>query len=221
MFLSPLNKLRGWDPSKVIRTGPSTWKQPITWNNKAKENGEYKSVFACSSSDYLLPEADRWRPDFWKLIRETQNLTWQLTSKRTHLLADRLPPDWGEGYPNVWLGTSLGLKKNLQRLDMLREIPCVLRWVDFAPTLEDLMPDLEDHIDGIGWVCMAGETGCGRVEPRPFEMQWARKVRDLCKERGIPFFFGHPAIKGRCAPPELRHVIDGQKHCAVPPLMPR
>lgn len=218
MYLSRLNKLLGKDPSKVERNGESTWKQPIAWHNQAKKARKYKSVFSCSSSDFFLPEADQWRKEAWRIIRQTPNLIWQLTSKRTHLIADRLPADWGEGYPNVWLGTSLGLKKNFRRLDILREIPCVLRWVDFSPTLEDLMPDLEDHIDGIGWVCMAGETGCGRVEPRPFDMQWGRNIRDLCQRRGIPFYFSHGAIKERYAPPEQHYMIDGQRYCAVPPL---
>jgi protein gp37 len=218
MYLSRLNALLGKDPNIVERTADSTWKQPITWNNNAKKAGEYKTVFSCSSSDFFIPDADAWRPDAWKLIRDTPSLIWQLTSKRTDFIADRLPPDWGEGYPNVWLGTSLGLKKNFGRLDTLRQIPCVLRWVGFSPTLEDLMPELAEHLDGFGWVNLAGETGCGRVEPRPFDFEWARKVRDLCKERGIPFFFGHLAIKERYAAPEVHHVIDGKSYSEVPLL---
>jgi protein gp37 len=87
------------------------------------------------------------------------------------LIADGLPADWGNGYPNVWLGTSVELKKYLSRLDDLRKIPCALRWLDLAPMLEDLMPELTEHIDGYGWVLASGETGCNEVEPRPFDLQ--------------------------------------------------
>jgi protein gp37 len=121
-------------PDKVKRC-MTTWKNPITWQKEAEQAGEYKSVFACSYSDFFMSEADPWRKDAWDLIRKTPNLIWQLTSKRTHLIAERLPADWGSGYPNVWLGTSVELKKHLHRLDDLRKIPCVLRWqVQRRPT---------------------------------------------------------------------------------------
>jgi protein gp37 len=201
------------DPEEVRRV-KTQWDEPIKVQKKLAKTGEYKSVFACAYSDFFMQEADEWRDDAWAVIRATPNLIWQLASKRTHLIPDRLPPDWGNGYKNVWLGTCVELKKHLSRLDDLRKIPCVLRWVDFAPTLEDLMPELADHIDGFGWACASGETGCGVVEPRPWDPQWARNIRDLCKERKIPFFFGHVAGKARY-PSTL---LDGVEYTAVPPL---
>ena len=208
---------RPWTNPNEAKLCTSTWKNPMTWQRKAEKAHEYKSVFACSYSDFFLPEADEWRDEAWALIRQTPNLIWQLASKRTHLIADRLPPDWGDGYKNVWLGTGAELKKYLPRLDALRKIPCVLRWLDFAPMLEDLMPELADHIDGFGWVNASGETGCGLVEPRPFNLQWGRNVRDLCKEKGIPFRFSH--VAGRPRYPD-RH-LDGVIYNEIPPLMPK
>jgi protein gp37 len=189
----------------------------MKWQKKAEKAGEYKSVFANSYSDFFLPEADGWRDEAWALIRQTPNLIWQLASKRTNLIAHRLPADWGDGYKNVWLGTSAELKKYLPRLDALRKIPCALRWVDFAPLLEDLMPDLAEHVDGFGWVNAAGETGCSLVEPRPFNAQWAKNIRDLCKAKGIPFYFGHVAGRTRYPDPHL----DGVIYHEIPPLMPK
>ena len=212
MFLA--QEPRNVNPEEVRRV-TTRWNDPLKEQTKLQKTGEYKSVFACSYSDFFMPEADQWRDDAWAMIRATPNLIWQLTSKRTHLIADRLPPDWGSGYKNVWLGTSVELKKFLSRLDALREIPCVLRWVDFAPTLEDLMPELADHIDGIGWVCASGETGCGVVQPRPWNPQWARNIRDLCLERKIPFFFSHIAGKARYP----SRLLDGVERNEVPPLL--
>ena len=211
MFIA--QQRRTVDPT-LIRRCTSTWGQPLKWQREAEKAGEYKSVFACSYSDFFLPEADGWRDDAWALIRKTPNLIWQLASKRTHLIADRLPADWGDGYKNVWLGTSAELKKYLQRLDDLRKIPCMLRWVDFSPTLEDLMPELADHIDGIGWVNAAGETGCNAVEPRPFDLQWARNIRRLCEEREIPFYLSQTG--GRKRYPE--RLLDGVTYNGIPPL---
>ena len=211
MFIE--QKRRTLDPENV-RLCTTTWKKPLKWQKEAERAGKCKSVFACSYSDFFLPEADEWRDDAWALIRETPNLIWQLASKRTNLIAERLPTDWGNGYKNVWLGTSAELKKYLSRLDELRTIPCVLRWLDLAPMLEDLMPELAEHIDGFGWVIASGETGCNEVEPRPFDLQWARNVRDMCSSRGIPFYFSHTA--GRERHPD-RH-LDGVEHNGIPPL---
>jgi protein gp37 len=205
---------RQLNPEEVKRV-VTKWADPIKVQKAAAEAGEYKTVFACSYSDFFMEEADQWRDEAWEMIRATPNLIWQLTSKRTHLMADRLPPDWGDGYTNVWLGTSVELKKYLPRLDTLNRIPCVLRWVDFSPTLEDLMPELADHIDGIGWVCASGETGCGVVEPRPWNPQWVRNIRDLCKEREIPFYFGQVAGKARYN----SRLLDGVEYNEVPPVV--
>ena len=210
--------MRGDDPNVVIRNGDSTWKQPLAWQRKAKRGHRLKSVFACSSSDFFIPDADRWRPEAWEIIKGTPNLIWEISTKRPHLIAERLPADWGKGYSNVWLGVSLSLKKHLPQLDILASIPCRLRWTDLSPILEDMTPELGKHLDGIGWVGVGGERGCGRVEPRPFDMQWARNIRDLLKERGIPFYFGGPARKEWECPPKIAHVIDGVKHQQVPPL---
>jgi protein gp37 len=130
------------------------------------------------------------------------------------LIANRLPSDWGSGYPNVWLGTSVELKKHLHRLDDLAKISSVLRWVDFAPTLEDLMPELAEHIDGFTWACAGGETGCGVAQPRPWNPQWARNIRDLCQARRIFFYFGQVAGKDRYT----SRLLDGVEYNGVPPL---
>ena len=212
MFIA--QERRGVDPTQILRCR-TTWGQPLKWQREADQAGESKSAFACSYSDFFLPEADGWRDDAWALIRQTPNLIWQLMTKRPHLIADRLPADWGDGYKNVWLGTSAELKKYLSRLDILRKIPCVLRWVDFAPTLEDLMPELSEHIDGFGWVNVSGEMGCNAVEPRPFDLQWARNIRDLCSERGISFYLSH--VGGRSRYPG--RLLDGVVYNGTPSLI--
>jgi len=169
-------------------------------------------VFACSYSDFFLPEADGWRADAWALIRKTPNLIWQISTKRPELIADRLPADWGEGYPNVWLGVSVELKRYLNRMDVLRDIPCVLRWVDFAPLLDDVMPDLAGHIDGFGWVCGGGpEICCSKKNRRPYDPQWTRNIRDLCASKSIPFYCTH--FNGD------KELLDGKAHNEVPPLV--
>ena len=78
------------------------------------------------------------------------------------------------------------------------------------------MPDLSDHIEGFGWVIVSGEQGCNKVEPRPFDAQWARNIRDLCADRGIPFRFSH--VAGRNWHPS--RLLDGVLHNEAPSLIP-
>jgi protein gp37 len=41
-------------------------------------------------------------------------------------------------------------------------------------------------IDTVEWIIQGGESGHGR---RPFDIEWGRKLRNLCLEKGVPYFF--------------------------------
>jgi protein gp37 len=76
------------------------------------------------------------------------------------------------------------------------------------------MPEFADHLDGFGWVCVSGEQGSGQIQPRPFDFQWMRNIRDLCKERGIPFMIPCGGGKKPIAYP----LLDDVRHKEVPTL---
>ena len=206
---------RGVDPSRIYRCKYQTATGDVLkLQRQAEAAGKVYTVTACSYSDFFIEEADAWRDDAWAVIKQTPNLVWQLVTKRAENIADRLPADWGTGYGNVWLGVTVESRKHLTRLDALRGIPCALRWLNLMPTLEALMPELADHIDGFHWVIQSGEVGCGLVQPRPFDYQWARNIRDLCAKRGIAFAFLHGSGDGWG-----RERLDGVEHRAVPALL--
>jgi protein gp37 len=101
-----------WGPHGVRRrTSPAKWREPRKWNAVAeafqREHGRRQRVFCASLSDVfdnqVLPE---WREDLFRLIRACPDLDWQLLTKRPQNMARFLPPDWGDGYPNVWLGST-------------------------------------------------------------------------------------------------------------------
>ena len=46
-------------------------------------------------------EADEWRPEAWKMIRERDDLHFVIITKRIHRFQVGLPKDWEEGYDNV------------------------------------------------------------------------------------------------------------------------
>ena len=121
--------------------------------------------------------------------------------------------------PNVWLGVTAENQVTAdERIPVLLKIPAAKRFVSVEPMLSavDLTKcriDVErtlnafsgrlaydneyPHTHGgisdrkggdasIDWVICGGESGPGA---RPMHPDWARSLRDQCKDAGVPFFF--------------------------------
>lgn len=187
-YAETMNKCYGWiaDFSKVARA-KGAWETPYKWQKQAASAGTVALVYGNSLSEFWHPSADQWRAEVWEIVRNTPNSIWRFQTKRPELIADRLPKDWGSGYPNVWLGVTVEMKKYIHRLDTLCKIPAAVHLLNAEPLLEDLTPELADHVHGLDYVWVGGENGPGC---RPFDVRWARKIRDLCHQHNIPFTFG-------------------------------
>ena len=187
------------------------WTHPHRWNRKAKEQGRRFRVFTCSMSDFFHPGADEWRAEAWEVIRQCPNLDWLVLTKRPELIADRLPDDWGEGFPNVWLGVTCGVASSLHRLEMLKLIPAVVRFVSAEPLLEAI--DFRPYLDGsFHWII----TGCeqaGIGKRRPMELDWVRDIDRQCRDSGISHFFKQ---RYELATLTTDGVLDGRVHQAWP-----
>lgn len=200
----------GRDFGIVTRT--KTWKDPIKWNRKAPaleaELGRRVRVFNASLTDFFIQDADAWRDEAWDVIRECRDMDWLILTKRPQLIPSRLPKDWGEGWPHVWLGTTCGVRKSYPRLDALREIPAAVRFISAEPLLES-MADI--NLNGFHWLIAGGESGSGF---RPMQDSWALELRDACEQRGVGFHFKqHSAFK-----PGQGVELDGKLH-REPPLV--
>ncbi len=95
----------GHDPNVVVRS-KTTFNDPLKWTQHVR-NGAQLKVFTCSWSDWFIKEADPWRDEAWSIIRATPNIIYQILTKRAESIHDCLPEDWGNGWPNVWLGVSV------------------------------------------------------------------------------------------------------------------
>jgi protein gp37 len=193
---------QGREPwGNVYRT--KTWNDPYRWEKECRRENYAIRVFTCSLSDFFHKKADPWRDQAWSVIKDTPHLVWLILTKRPELIASRLPADWGEGYPNVWLGVSTGCNKTLVKMDVLREIPAAVRWISSEPLLENISQKI--NLSGFDWVVTGGESGAGaeylwnpegdwRQEfdtggRRTMELKWAENLRDKTKAAGLPFFF--------------------------------
>jgi len=161
--------------------------KPHRWNRKAAITGERPRVFTCSMSDFFHPGADQWRDEAWNMIRACPNLKWLILTKRPELIRKRLPSDWGNGYPNVWLGVTCGAASSLNRVETLKGIPAQLRFISAEPLLGPI--DFRPFLDGsIHWII----TGCeqaAKTKRRPMEIGWVRDIDSQCREAGIAHFF--------------------------------
>lgn len=114
---------------------------------------------------------------------------------------------FGGGLVNVWLGVSTEDQRAAdERIPILLDTPAAVRFISAEPLLgpieltRELVGDLVDWLDGtwvhlrtgivqraphLDWVIAGGESGRGA---RPFDIAWARSLRDHCAQAGVPFF---------------------------------
>ncbi|MBL9125906.1 MAG: phage Gp37/Gp68 family protein [Planctomycetaceae bacterium] len=122
-----------------------------------------------------------------------------------------LAPDYLPDWPlkNVWLGVSVENQATADdRVPLLLDTPAAVRWLSCEPLLGPL--DLTDipaptgrdglrfnalrHDDAryyeaptlLDWVVVGGESG---HRARPMHPDWARSLRDQCRDGDVPFFF--------------------------------
>jgi protein gp37 len=169
----------GQNPEVVRRTMPATFSAPLKW---VRNNLQIQRVFTCSWSDFFITDADEWRSEAWEIIRRTPQLTYQILTKRPVLIQRRLSADWGEGWPNCWLGVTVESRDYLERLNVLRRVPAAIRFASFEPVLEDL-GDID--LTGIHWAIIGGESGPGM---RPCSSHWIVHLVEQCTAAGVACF---------------------------------
>ena len=123
----------------------------------------------------------------WQLIRSTPWLDWQLLTKRPQNIRAMLPPDWGDGYANVWLGaTTENQEEADRRVVHLSLIKARVRFLSCEPLLGPISLR-RDWLNGkLHWIIAGGESG---PKARPANPDWFRALRDQCAAAGLAFLF--------------------------------
>lgn len=223
-----------WGPGSTRRrTSDANWRRPRRWNAALEGTGRRERVFCASLADVFedRPELEAWRADLWELIRQTPNPDWLVLTKRPENIARMLPDDWGDGWPNVWLGTTVENQATAdERIPHLLRVSARVRFLSCEPLLGpvdltsmvreayDMNPlrgtsvDLDDGTDGlcarVHWVIAGGESG---PNARPSHPDWFRSLRDQCEDAGVAF---HLKQHGEWAP-DCR--CGRSKPCATTP----
>ncbi len=174
----------GKDPTTVLRTSDTTFKQALKWT-------ESKRIFTCSWSDFFIDEADQWREDAWDVIRRTPQHSWQILTKRPDRIIQCLPEDWGDGWENVWLGVSIESQKYMHRAETLAKIPAKTRFISAEPLLGELdLKQLGPALDSFHWCIIGGESGNenGKYRYRECKQEWIEKIINDLRDTNVAVF---------------------------------
>lgn len=200
------------------RTTASNWSLPLKWNLAADSAGVRKRVFCASLADVFDNQVpSQWRAELWELIAKTPNLDFLLLTKRPQNIAKMLPPMWGSGWPNVWLGTTCEDRAHYeQRWTHLCKIPAAVRFISYEPALGPLSLFPLPGFLGDGcplfpdWLIAGGESGPYARIPEP---AWFSSIRDQCAYHGVAFFFKQ---WGGRTPKAAGRLLDGVEHSEFP-----
>lgn len=184
-----------WGDNARRQVTKTPWQHVKQWQQAAEDgkpgllsNGKHL-VFLGSLMDWAEDREDLIEPRkrMWETVRNCPDLWFQMLTKRPENIRKFLPSDWGDGYENVWLGTSVEDMRVAWRANYLRDIPSVVRFISYEPALGSLK-NLD--ITGIDWVIFGGESGSGY---RPADHEWAREMELKCDASGAAFFFKQSA----------------------------
>jgi protein gp37 len=124
MYRDSMNDTR-YDP-KTVRKTKTVFNLPL----KIKEPSR---IFTSSLTDFFHPDIDAYRHEAWDIIRRCPQHTFQILTKRPERIKAHLPEDWGDGWDNVWLGTSVGDSLGLERIESLIEVKAKIRFLSIEP----------------------------------------------------------------------------------------
>lgn len=176
----------GKDSRRVEKT--SSFDMPI----QRKRSGEYKlisdsPVYACMTSDFFVEEADEWRPEAWRMIKERKDLNFIITTKRISRFTVGLPDDWGSGYDNVTVSSTCENQRTAdERIPLLLSLPIRHIQIIHEPMLEAV--NIEKYLENgrIELVICGGESG---DDARICRYEWILNTREQCLKYGTPFYF--------------------------------
>lgn len=179
--------------NQIVKT-PDFNKPVALQKNNQPKIASGKIVATCFGTDFFLPEADPWRKDAWKMIRQRPDLDFLILTKRIDRFEVSLPADWGEGYANVNLGVSVENQALADlRLPQFLSFPIKRRFVSCTPLLGPI--DLTAYIDQIDHVSVGGETG---KEARECNLDWILALRQQCLDHEKTFWFKNTGSRFRC-----------------------
>lgn len=180
----------GRDPSIVEKT--KSYNLPVRRLRSSEYKGRYKipagsMIYTCFSSDFFHCEADKWREDAWNMIRERNDCSFLIITKRPDRIMENLPYDWNVGWEHVIIAVTCENQEMAdKRLPVYLNIPMKHYSVMIEPMLSGV--DLRQYLSTgkIEDVNVGGESG---PEARLCDFSWVLDVHDQCMDYGVGFYY--------------------------------
>lgn len=179
-----------YNPREIVRT-KTVFDMPL----KLKEPSK---IFTCSLTDFFHEGCDSFRDEAWAIIRRCPQHTFQILTKRPERILEHLPEFWDEIRSRVWLGTSIGSQKAIDRLyGLILPVQPGIKFLSLEPLHGPITLPLSEYVDFghkvkdlIDWVIVGGESGneTGLYRYRPCQVEWIERIVLDCKLYGIPVF---------------------------------
>lgn len=145
-------------------------------------------IYTCLTSDFFHKDADGWRLEAWKMMKERNDLNFMLFTKRIDRFMVNLPVDWGRGYDNVYVAVSCENQRYVdERVSELVTLPIKHRIIALSPLLECVSVGKWLDTRKIEHVSVSGESSA--YEARVLDYDWVLKVRQECLEHQTGFNF--------------------------------
>jgi protein gp37 len=192
-----------------LKLWPARLEWPVRWKQR-------RFIFVNSMSDLFHKEV----PDEFILqvfetmiVRAPWHIYQVLTKRPSRLvntsLLSQIQARFGAWPHHVWLGVSVEQQAYVWRVEKLRVVPALVRFISAEP----LLGPVEINLDGISWVITGAESGPGA---RVMDEMWVRGLRDQCLAHQVAFFYKQNAHKGRKIP---LPVLDGKSWQQFPGRM--
>jgi len=190
--------------------------------------GSRPMVFLVDLGDWCHPAVpDEFRTSAFDLLLARDDVDWQWLTKRPEVMAGFV-----SGYcerrglaqlpAHFWMMvTAENQRRYDERVPWVLRTPATVRGLSIEPMLGPIVPKAGlEAVARVGkpgsrrviwvtrptldWVILGAESGNAR---RPFDLDWARRVRDECRATGVPFFYkqGSHRFPGRL------DVLDGER----------
>lgn len=182
-----LDKQRNQD-GRLIYKVKNNFDYPLQrdkFGNYKIKSGE--QIRVCMTSDFFLPEADIWRDDAWQIIKKRPDVVFFLLTKRPERVARCLPPDWNDGWENVFFNVTCENQKRAdERIPLLFSLPFKHKGIMAAPFIGKI--SIAEYLKSgiIEQVVCGGENYDGS---RPLEYDWVKLLYDECVSFGVTFCF--------------------------------
>lgn len=192
-----------------VKKNVTTFNEPI----KKSRSGEYKHpsgtfFYTCFSSDFFLEDADAWRGEAWRMMKERSDCHFMFITKRIDRFRACIPEDWGNGYDNVSIAVTTENQKMADyRLPIYMSLPIKHKSIICEPLLGAM--DISKYLTAeIELVSVGGESG---AQARACDYAWVLDIRRQCVEANVSFEYhqtGARLIKDR----KLYHIPRDKQH---------